>query len=91
MAIAITLNGKKETLDGSMSVANLLTKRNIRPEVVTVEVNDQVVHRASFPSTVIKEGDRVEIVFYMGGGSRNQRGMKTTRNQRGTRRHAEQR
>ncbi len=69
MAIAIKLNGKPETLEGSVSVADLLAKRNIRPEVVTVEVNDQVVHRASFPSTTIKAGDRVEIVFYMGGGS----------------------
>ena len=64
----IKLNGKEETLQETMSVAELLTLRKIRAEMVSVEVNDAILHRDQFPATRLKEGDRVEFIYYMGGG-----------------------
>lgn len=66
--ITITLNGKKEELPQEMSLAELLKKKNIRPEVVTVEINDRVLSRQEFEKTVIKDSDRLEFVYFMGGG-----------------------
>lgn len=66
--ITITLNGKKEELTQEMNLAELLKKKNIRPEVVTVEINDRVLSRQEFEKTVIKDSDRLEFVYFMGGG-----------------------
>lgn len=66
--ITITLNGKKEELPQEMNLAELLKKKNIRPEVVTVEINDRVLSRQEFEKTVIKDNDRLEFVYFMGGG-----------------------
>jgi thiamine biosynthesis protein ThiS len=66
--ITITLNGKKEELPQEMNLAELLKKKNIRPEVVTVEINDRVLSRQEFEKTVIKGSDRLEFVYFMGGG-----------------------
>ena len=67
--MTITLNGKKEELVEGISVAELLKKKNIRPEVVTVEHNDTILAREEFLKSVIKDNDRIELVFFMGGGS----------------------
>lgn len=66
--INITLNGKKEELPKEMSIAQLLKKKDIRPEVVTVEVNEQILSRQEFEKTVINENDKIEFVYFMGGG-----------------------
>ena len=68
--IQITLNGKKEELAREMPVLDLLKQKNIRPEVVTVEHNERILSREEFPKTLIKDGDRLELVFFMGGGTR---------------------
>ena len=68
MAISIQLNGKKEDLKDSMSISQLLSEKKIRPEVVTVELNDRIVDRANYDKTAIKDKDKLELVYYMGGG-----------------------
>ena len=64
----ITINGKKELLQDGMMVSDLLTSRKIRAEMVSVELNDAILHRDKFQATSLKEGDRVEFLYYMGGG-----------------------
>ena len=68
MAITIQVNGKKEDLKDSMSVSQLLSEKKIRPEVVTVELNDRIVDRANYDKTAIRDKDKLEFVYYMGGG-----------------------
>lgn len=67
--LEITINGKKETLDKNMNIAELLKRKNIRPEVVTVELNDNIVERDAYPAAILKSGDRLEFVYFMGGGT----------------------
>jgi thiamine biosynthesis protein ThiS len=76
MGMMIFLNGKKEELDGGSNIMGLLEKKNIRPEVVTVELNGKILERHSFQNTQIKEGDRVEFVYFMGGGQMKPRLME---------------
>lgn len=64
----ITINGQAENLDGAMSVADLLARRNIEPVQVAVEINEDIVPRRTLAETMIRDGDRIEIVTFVGGG-----------------------
>jgi sulfur carrier protein len=63
----VKINGKAEEFMGG-SVLDLLTAKKIEPQMVAVEINDSMVDREHLGSTQIKEGDRLEFLFYMGGG-----------------------
>jgi len=63
----LKINGKPEEFQGSV-VMDLLKSRGIDPQMVAVELNDAMIERDHLATTSIKEGDRVEFLFYMGGG-----------------------
>lgn len=69
MAVTIFLNGKKEEVGEGLTIAKLLEVKKIRPEVVTVELNEQIIERAKYAETKVKPDDKLEFVYYMGGGS----------------------
>lgn len=62
------INGKKEHLNAGLTLNDLLVNRKVRPEMVAVEINGNMVDRDIYKSTVINEGDEVEYLYYMGGG-----------------------
>ncbi len=64
----ITLNGESYDLDEPLSVADLLVRLSIDPRRVAVEHNLVILRRPLFGETQIQEGDRVEIVNFVGGG-----------------------
>ena len=66
--IKITLNGKPNEVRAGLTVSDLLLKWKIRPELVTVEVNENILQKLDYDATEIKAGDKVEFIFYMGGG-----------------------
>ncbi len=66
--MVITLNGDRTEIAGPLTVADLLTTLRIDPRRVAVEHNLVVVKRAAFAETVVREGDQVEIVNFVGGG-----------------------
>ncbi|MFA4842828.1 MAG: cysteine synthase A [Candidatus Omnitrophota bacterium] len=68
MAISIYLNGKLEEVNNGVSISGLLEQKKIRPEVVTVELNDRIIERPKYKEVMLKAGDRLEFVYYMGGG-----------------------
>jgi len=68
MSIGISINGKKEILENEMSILELLRKKNIRPEVVTVELNEKIIERKDYQTIILKESDMLELVYFMGGG-----------------------
>ena len=67
--MTITLNGEPYQLDGPVSVSTLLAALAIDGRRVAVEHNLVVVRRASFDTTMIGDGDEVEIVNFVGGGA----------------------
>jgi thiamine biosynthesis protein ThiS len=67
--LVITLNGEPFELDQPLSVADLLARLNIDPRRVAVEHNLEILKRHLFSDTLVNEGDRVEIVNFVGGGS----------------------
>jgi len=68
MGIKIILNGKEQVFDSPLTIEGLLGIKKIRPETCTVELNDRIIRRQDYPRTALSDGDRVEIVFFIGGG-----------------------
>ena len=67
--VIITLNGDPFELSAPMKISELLEHLNIDPRRVAVEHNLMVLKRAAFESTLVNEGDRVEVVNFVGGGA----------------------
>lgn len=65
----ITLNGERREVPADLTVAGLLTHLDLRPEQVAVEVNRDLVTRKRHGETPIAEGDVLEVVTLVGGGS----------------------
>jgi sulfur carrier protein len=63
----VKINGKTEDIAGG-TVLDLLQAKKIEPQMVAVEVNDTVLDRNRLATTSLNDGDRVEFLFYMGGG-----------------------
>lgn len=64
----ITLNGSPVDLEGPLTLASLLEIHRLKPEAVVVEHNLRVPSKDAYAATDIREGDRIEIVKFMGGG-----------------------
>jgi thiamine biosynthesis protein ThiS len=64
----ISLNGDPYELATPLTVTALLEHLKIDPRRVAVEHNLTVLKRATFETTVVNEGDQVEIVNFVGGG-----------------------
>ena len=65
----ITLNGDPYTLPGPLTIADLLARLEIDGRRVAVERNLFVIKRDRYATTTIGEGDEIEIVNFVGGGS----------------------
>jgi thiamine biosynthesis protein ThiS len=65
----IVLNGDPHEVAGPLTLAALLEQLNVDSRRVAVEHNLNVVRRANYDNTEIHEGDQIEIVNFVGGGS----------------------
>ena len=68
--MTIRLNGEPFDVAGPLSVSELLALLGIDPRRVAVEHNLIVVKKPLFAQTMVQDGDEVEIVNFVGGGSR---------------------
>jgi sulfur carrier protein len=66
--LTIRLNGEPYEIAGPVTISALLAELNIDPRIVAVEHNVSVVKRQQYDFTVVREGDEVEIVRFVGGG-----------------------
>lgn len=64
----IILNGDPYSIDGEMPLVAMLERLNMRQGRVAVEINREIVPKARYAGTVIKPGDNVEIINFVGGG-----------------------
>jgi len=69
--VNIKINGQTENLNHpSLTVSELLHVKNVEmPDMVSVELNGSILERDAFSSTAVKEGDEVEFLYFMGGGT----------------------
>ena len=65
----VVVNGENtETAEG-VALDGLIDMLGLKPERLAVEVNRRIIRRADWASTTLGEGDRVEIVHFVGGGA----------------------
>jgi sulfur carrier protein len=66
----IQVNGESADIGGEMTVTQLLVDRQVKmPDMVSVELNGEILSRGDFANVTIKEGDMVEFLYFMGGGA----------------------
>jgi len=61
------INGEELQLEVT-TVATLVEQRGMQAERVAVELNREIVPRADWPKAALREGDKLEIVHFVGGG-----------------------
>lgn len=67
--ITVEVNGNTVNSADSLSLPQLLEQMGLNPRLVAVEYNGEILHRQYWETTKIKDGDRLEIVTIVGGGS----------------------
>ena len=66
----VQINGEtKEFSDDRLSLVELIRELSLAPQRIAVELNKQIVRRQEWDLTFVNDGDRVEIVHFVGGGS----------------------
>jgi len=67
--IAIVLNGEPKEISEGKSIMDLVDSLNLPAERLAVEHNLKIIKRANWNSQALEDGDKVEIVQFVGGGS----------------------
>ena len=66
----ITVAGESKEVNEGLTVSALIEQEQVEtPQYVTVSVNEEFVNSADFETRTLKEGDEVEFLYFMGGGS----------------------
>jgi thiamine biosynthesis protein ThiS len=65
----VQINGEQRTLAAGLTVAKLLQELDIRSDRVAVELNLTILDRGEFDRRRLQEGDRIEIISFIGGGA----------------------
>ena len=66
--IKITVNGKQMTVNLKYSLKNLIDKLKLPIKKVAIEINREIVNRKRISRIILKTGDKIEIVNFIGGG-----------------------
>lgn len=66
--IQVRLNGKQRSVPAGLTVKGLLDSLGLRPELVVVELNREILKREAYPQAPVRNGDTLEVVHFVGGG-----------------------
>ena len=64
----VTVNGKSIGLSENITVSEYLKQDQYRPERIAIELNGSILPKSAYNSTILKDGDVMEIVSFVGGG-----------------------
>ncbi|ADQ79733.1 thiamine biosynthesis protein ThiS [Paludibacter propionicigenes WB4] len=66
----ISVNGKVQELETPVSITELIRLNNVaQPSMVSIQLNGQFVNRDDFDTTTVSDGDELDFLYFMGGGS----------------------
>ena len=69
----IKVNGENQLVEFPLNVSELINLNHVeQPEMVSVQVNEEFVDRDEWNTTQLKEGDEVDFLYFMGGGTVNE-------------------
>jgi thiazole synthase len=66
--VTVTINGEAKSTSAA-TLADLVAELGMKPDRVAVELNHSIVPRAQWQQTVLHDGDKLEIVHFVGGGA----------------------
>ena len=66
--ILITLNGEQLPIAGDIDLETLVDQLELPAKRLAVEMNGNVIRRADWPQTTVNDGDKIEVVHFVGGG-----------------------
>jgi thiamine biosynthesis protein ThiS len=69
MSIRVQLNGREREVPAGLTVQGLLHELGLEPRLVVVERNREIIQRARYDEVQVGEGDRLELVHFVGGGA----------------------
>ena len=64
----VLINGKEVKIENEISLYEFLKENKFDPQFVTVEVNEELVKRENFKNFLVKDGYKVEVFSFVGGG-----------------------
>lgn len=64
----LTINGKEQVFPDGLTISDLVEALSLHPKKVAVERNLEVVPKSLHAATQLADGDRIEIVQFVGGG-----------------------
>ena len=67
----LQINGELRSFPEKLSLSELIVQLGMKQDRVAVELNLEIVPRGNWEATVLKDGDKLEIVHFVGGGSAN--------------------
>ena len=67
--MTLHINGEQREFPDGLTVAALVAQLGMKPDRVAVELNLEIVPRANWEATILKNGDKLEVVHFVGGGS----------------------
>ena len=68
-ALRLTVQGRKTSYNGLPDVRSLLISRGENPLYANVRINGEVIGRRDFENVTLREGDSIDFLYYMGGGT----------------------
>lgn len=66
--LRVEVNGKDREVSDGLTVAGLLEDLELDGRLVVVELNRQIIRRTEIADVALRDGDRIEIVHFVGGG-----------------------
>jgi len=66
--VSLVVNGDAVEFDGEISVSALLERLEVKTGAIAVEVNREIVSKSGYSEHVLRDGDQIEIVTFVGGG-----------------------
>lgn len=64
----LTLNGKQESIEKPLNLADLVQVKGLCPDKIVVEHNFCIISKEDWPKIMLKDQDVIEIVSFVGGG-----------------------
>ena len=66
--LRVQINGEAREVADKLKLSELVNELSLAPERVAIELNQKVMRRNLWSMTILKDGDRIEIVHFVGGG-----------------------
>ena len=76
--MVLHINGEQRDFPDGLTVAGLVALLGMKPDRVAVELNLEIVPRTQWDTTTLKNGDKLEVVHFVGGGSTSLAGKETS-------------